>query len=313
MQSIIVNNDEKYFTPLPGPHKPVSGINWDYIGMRRTYGVKMWWNISGKEHSLQQQVRLSCIQRGDDNVLWAIAKQQFFIDGHVSENPMVELVIACSNVLYPVQFTKASNSSVDMYSIENAAAIKQKFINSKPILERDFKGTITKKYLDDMEAALQQKEGLTKIIEQDVWLSLFFNHLFGRYEDHEREQSISIPFWGVNDQVHFKGISQVNKTVTAWQTISLTYKGVLDIETLSPEVKYIYQPTAGNISISYDLEEDTHRIQNIVCDITIQTVNKGDATLKITGYKLTEQDEKDVPPIIIRKEKPWKWYTIFDI
>ena len=164
-----------------------------------------------------------------------------------------------------------------------------------------------------MEHSLQTPDELDKVITQDIWLSLFLTPLSGRYNNLERLQTISIPFWGAKPSIQFIGRSIVKEHLTEWKTKTVTFEGVLDLKILPVQIKYDYQPISGEMKLRYDLDETNHRIQNILCEACITTQAHGKITLSVTGYQQTDAIEKDVPVIPKLIEKPWKWYSIFDI
>ena len=311
MQNIKFSDPEIFLPLQPGTQLPVAFIQSSNTGLRRTYGVKICWQIEGNIETVQMQYRISCLKRTDEIYLWEISKQYFFVNGFLSDNPMDELAIACAKILYPIKFWMAANGIIP--KLDNGTEIKERFATNKPLLERDFKGSVAKKYFDKIEHSLQTPSELDKVITQDIWLCLFLTPLSGRYNNFERLQTINIPFWGAKPRVTFIGSSTVKDQLTEWKTKTVTFEGKLDLETLPAQIKYDYQPISGEMKLTYDLDETNHRIQNILCEASITTQAHGKINLNLTGYQQTDAIEKDVPVISKLKEKPWKWYSIFDI
>lgn len=274
------------------------------------YGVKIKWLHNGEIETLHQQITMHCTQMHNEKAVWKINKQQFLINEEESENPIYELSIACAEQLYTIQLLVNKLGQLD--NILHIEDIQQRFAVAKPTLLRDFDGSITEQYINQIEETICNQKYLLNQLTTDIWLSLFFVPIYTQYDSETFKANIQVPFpfYNFEQPVMFTTETTIDFNLADTETYTLNCQGKLDTNQLPAMVGHKYHPTDGNINLVYDLDRHKHHIQNINAEITIQN---GQETNQIIVKGYTLNNEEKVEPIKNNKKEknPYSLSSLF--
>lgn len=243
------------------------------------FGIKTEWKRADEAQMLHHQVQMYCREGEQGQTIWEISKQHFFINEYKPENPMYMLAIACAESFYPIQFSITNSGILDR--VINTKELIARFAKQKPVLLQDFGGAIAEKYIHQTETAIQQPQQLAKLIQHDIWLSLFFLPYYGPYSygDNTQPVNVTLPWQGTKGNLVFTGKLTLDRAKTEWGTNIAVFNG-----SISPSSENIN----GNLEITCHLDAVSHHIVNITCTADVH-INNEDNVLNMSGYEIINE------------------------
>ncbi|MET4083047.1 hypothetical protein ABIB40_003016 [Pedobacter sp. UYP30] len=279
-------------------------VGWNYFGKKRTYAVQTSWQSPNGEKSMYCEIAMYCTKMRDGDAVWEISKSNYFFNNKKSEEPIEQLALACAAPLYPFEFT--TNMDGHITDLLNGDKVKTRFASAKSTLQRDFGGEIASAYIAEVESALNQPQQLKKIVTVDLWLSLFFTAINGKYnKDRTKPISVDFPFFGFEEPLTFKGIAALGKPNIEQMTQEINVEADLDLLTAIEGVEILN----GRLEIAYDIEIPGHWIKNIDGRATINTLD-GQLEVQIQGYLIPEGETTKTAQTE-EATKKGNWWSIF--
>jgi hypothetical protein len=295
---VIYDHADKPYEQGNGPV-----LQWHYAGMQRTYGIQVNWQSPAGEKSMYYDMLMHCKGVKDENATWEITKNNIYIDNKKTEAPLELLAIACAEPCYPFEFTTTKDGRIT--GLTGTEKIKERFADAKAILLRDFGGEVALQYISATEAAIDHPQQLESLVTTDLWLSLFFAPIVGRYENAEKTKPITInfPFFGFEQPLIFNGIIAIGKPDFDNKAQSIIAGAELDNSTIIEGDKLLN----GKIEATYDIDIPGHTIRNISCHTAVVT-NKGEHHLWLNGY---QTQTNAAPESEKENTKSKSWWSVF--
>ena len=255
-------------------------IHWQYINSNRRYAVQICMQSPNQEDTtIYQEANLCCkgIQHGKP--LWQLSKENIYINNLRTENPLEMLAIALAGTYYPIDATIKKEGGIE--TIHNLSSLQKRFEDAKPNLLRDFDGDFAKDVIADIAYALQDSETFRKVLDDDIWVSLFFAPLAGAYDtlSASKEILLNIPVSFFEHSLKFICSATIQKNNIPADHIVVALSGNIN------NLEHI--DTTGTLEVFYELNVAGHGIRNITCNITVN--NAGETHLIfVKGYLLNE-------------------------
>lgn len=259
-------------------------VQWHYTGTSRTYGVQIAWQTSDGETSMDYDIKMACPGLKDNDAIWHISKDNFYVNNIKPEDAVELLALACAAPCYPFEFTATRNGQVT--SLLNVDKLRQRFADSKPTLLRDFDGEVALAYIAQMEKSINQPQQLKSLVTADAWLSLFFVAITGTYNIQKTKPIVlQVSCFGFEDPLIFTGNATIGNPDFLNKAQALKIEAELDPSVATQSQTII----SGKLEAAYDIDIPGHRIRNISTHITLNTTD-GEKHIWLRGFLLTSDE-----------------------
>ncbi len=117
---------------------------------------------------------------------------------------------------------------------------------------------------------------------------------------------MKLPLLGFSDSLVFDGHAEVDFQPVTRNVYSIDFSGTLNRQMIPEMMQYKFGIQHGAVNVSYDVDQPTCQIRNIVCNAKLQ-VREGECSVKMTGFYLKDKMvEADLEVTTVKASKgPW--------
>ncbi|MFL0063492.1 hypothetical protein [Tenacibaculum maritimum] len=228
-----------------------------------------------------------------------------------------ELALACTKTLYPILFK--INTDGTLNSIENHAAIMERWLLSKKQLSKYYKGNTVKEYLHHFEKVIKEAPLLLHHLQNDWFFHFYFDAIYHGYRNYIMEYTKKIPLIPFTAKVAYQ-VTQVLHPYLENNYIRIQSKGhCTDKRNHNDLENGYYFPTdplqsstvKGNYRAVYMLHRKTSRIKYLYIESTLKLSKEKHMTISISEIENTIPKENLRHPKEIKsaRKSPW-WQQI---
>lgn len=288
----------------------------------RSYGT----NIIFEENNSSNQISFltDIIYAGTlfDYSALHLSRYDIKVNNQAIDDNAYNIAYECTKNLYPITaFVKDSGEFVGIRTDD----IEEKWNNNKAYLKARFKGKVAELYINEMENYIKDHEAIQKLVEKDLFYTIFF---LPRYTSFNMNLLVFFPLIPFHYSILGKGSQCVcfNK-----DAIQLTHSGnlfnasldsTIDNYSSNDAISFLSEKDAvGSYKIIFDVSVSNYLIDSITGDFKFKNQKNENVKILIKSFYLEDKipesssDDQEFRKIeqLYKKNTDKIWKRLFNI
>lgn len=271
----------------------------------RSYGVLYRYKIAEKEHRVKFNLNVTYVKTIIDHArIFKLERTSpVFINDKEPNLIADQLASECGAIFYPLLIEVDFDGK--FMAVHNHKEILYRWNTKKEAIEEYYQGEMAEKYMLLMDEAINTPEKVTRIFENELFISVFFASFYRSYSAELKvEEKLYFPVAGKSGPVEFLVTEELNGFLNNAGNIELHHRGIMtderSVNDLMEERRYPIErmvnteaaAATGNYYGRYVFEPETMSLRSAVANWKLELEDLHETEIKI--FELLEEKDAEL-------------------